>query len=253
MHTVAVGGDRLRCPPQWPYIPASGAILSSCSPPRALFLQKWTDGCRAAQGWPRRPRGPFPTTALCACPPIRRARHSSNPLGRANSLLASQPSADVRLPSFWVFPFASHTQGLHRPKRPFCSLSFPLLSPLRCFSSPSLSLKVSFNSHRRPVLYQPALPFCSAFCCSRCLRSTPRRLPGPRPLDRASTPVLNSRARPPSTPSACPVPDGTSSQQQRRRRRVLPAPAVSRQSLAALRTWSNRTAIVLVARNSWNE
>lgn len=173
----------------------------------------------------RAPRPPFPTmprSALCACPPIRRATHSSNPLGRANSLSHLNPPPTCAFPVFGFSLLLRTHQDSTGPNALFALFPSLYLALCAAFFSPSLSLKVSFNSHRRPVLYQPALPFCSAFCCSRCLRITPRRLPGPRFLvlgprpstERPSSPVLNSRARrlvrSPTAPR--------SSHQQRRRR-----------------------------------
>lgn len=173
----------------------------------------------------RAPRPPFPTmprSALCACPPIRRATHSSNPLGRANSLSHLNPPPTCAFPVFGFSLLLRTHQDSTGPNALFALFPSLYLALCAAFFSPSLSLKVSFNSHRRPVLYQPALPFCSAFCCSRCLRITPRRLPGPRFLvigprpstERPSSPVLNSRARPLVRSPTAP----RSSHQQRRRR-----------------------------------
>jgi len=149
------------------------------------------DGHRDGQGW----LGPSPPYSAVHCAPATSPQsHALVQSTRPGKFSRPISTLRRRAPSqFLGFPFCFAHTGLHRPKRPFCSLSFPLLSPPRCFFL-ALSRSSSPSTVTGDLLCPASITFLFCFLLLP-LPSPSHHSPPPCPvLDTASTPVIRAPA-----------------------------------------------------------
>lgn len=202
-------------------------------------------------------RAPSPPCLAVHCAPAHQsAQAGTRPIHLAGQILSSHlnPPPTCAFPVFGFSLLLRTHQDSTGPNALFALFPSLYLALCAAFSSPALSLKVSFNTNQHNLfvlLSVVPVAFTAPLAACRSLVLGPRQS--------VHSPVLNSRARAPalesislSGPRRPPRATATATATATSTTSLVRL-AVSRQSLAALRTWSNRTAIALVARNSWNE